>query len=921
MIDDKEESQLQVNSLVLPPQAASSRTSIDDTDMTHNGDGNNGGESTSYETLVKEIVLQQWTKDYDDTLEEYLTIIGKAKDFPDAKAINFRRKVICDVVVAAFKGNQEMISKAKNANKTATALVVASLNFLKHHQERLEIENELSLHSFLSILCMYVLREYYKRTKEQALLRPVVSRNNNRMVPVNYLISKTELSHEYDVQKFVHQAERVAKWFDASEDSVNASEYEDAPYFCVVQSSGMGKTKLIYEGCKELEQKDNWSCHTVLPWTLKDSNALTNGDVFSHRLNIEVCATKKSAVDAATAALAYLNTFCDKLIAEEASDHDGNQRTIFLCFDEAHVYLESHKFQDDEGAENVKHPAFLFRCIRLWLRQKKGRHKVIGCFSGTLATLASFRLEADPQLSVPSSRDFTSIGERYNFYEKGAKVFPIFVQTTTMGCLGGRNLEGDQGLDKHTTEYRQAIRHGRPLFELMEENGDLARNEGSVVRRMLLYGLGNHWAVGKESLKSCLSILGTRVQMGQPSFSVASDMVGYGYANLTHATSTDAIICYMPDPVCGRLAMQLMDSEWALGDIKGRPSSWWLWQMKEIFSQGLCRPEQGDFGEVMVALYFLVCADVLRRQDNHNHTTFSVSLEDWIENLTTGGLERRQGHRSDEYALPKRKSKRLLAAKLPVSGQKQAAEKLDETMDDADEVGVEASISCIQVCQNYLRSCEADWEGFCSQDFLSYMYASGTAFYVFPGCPIIDLVIPIKLSGQGKDYFAPMVISIKSRAYYSPEDARWECQRMTERFKRVEEGDDKEAFEFFPGALCLLVVFGSTAVSNDDDLTLDRSAISELSKKNIVSRVLHIPEEDAFGGFCDTFRTLTSEIAFGSSEVFASHSFVRAYCKDENTEELDSRAALRSSPGLEESELLRNLHEQFKNGYGASGMV
>ena len=163
-----------------------------------------------------------------------------------------------------------------------------------------------------------------------------------------------------------------------------------------------------------------------------------------------------------------------------------------------------------------------------------------------------------------------------------------------------------------------------------------------------------------------------------------------------------------------------------------------------------------------------------------------------------------------------------------------------------------------------------------------------------------------------------MVISIKSHAYYSPGDARGECQRMIERFKAVEHDVEKEEFEFFPGALCLLVVFGSTAVSNDNDLTLNDSAINELAEKKIVGRVLRIPANDAFGGFCDTFRTLTSELTFGSSEVFASHTFVRAYCKDGETEELHSGAALRSSPGKEEAELLLNLHEQFKDGYSKS---
>ena len=862
----------------------------------------NEEESKTYQMLVKEIFLQQWSQDDDKDLEAYLTLIGNAEEYPDA---------LCDAAVAAFQGKRDMISQqAKISKRTVSDLAKASLQFFKHQPERFRVVNEMHLSFFLGSLCTDVLREYYKKTKEQDQSQTVSSESKDRMVPVNYFISDTALSHKYDVEKFVLQAERVSEWFTtAGDDSIVASEYEDAPYFCVVQSSGMGKTKIMYEGCKVLREKNKWYCFTVLPSTLNDANDMANGDVFSRQLlNLEACAKAQTALDAADAALEYLNTFCDKLVGL-ANQEDGNDTIIFLCFDEAQVYLESQSFKD--GDKNVEHAAFLFRCIRLWLRQKRadGR-RVIGCFSGTIATLASFRMENDPQLPVLSSRDFTP--SKYDLYHKGNKVFPIFLQTTTMGCLSGRNIEGDKKKTKDTTEYRRAMRQGRPLFEIMEEDGVLTKNEGSVVRRMLLYGLRNDWIAGKESLKACLSILGTRVQMGQTSFPIASDMVGYGYANLTHATSTDAIICYMPDPVCGRLAMKLMDAKWELGDIQGRETSWWLRKMKDIFAQGLCRPEKGDFGEVMVALYFLVCADVLRQQ---NDKTFSVSLGGWIKKLTTGGLEKRTEHPSDD-ALPKRKSKRLLA-KRQIS---KTTEKADETMKEADKVQVKATVSFIQVCRNYLRSYEADWVGFCSQKFLSQIYESGTAFYVFPGCPIIDLVIPIKLSlEQGaKAYFAPMVISIKSHAYYSPGDARGECQRMIERFKAVEHDVEKEEFEFFPGALCLLVVFGSTAVSNDNDLTLNDSAINELAEKKIVGRVLRIPANDAFGGFCDTFRTLTSELTFGSSEVFASHTFVRAYCKDGETEELHSGAALRSSPGKEEAELLLNLHEQFKDGYSKS---
>ncbi|CAJ1935568.1 unnamed protein product [Cylindrotheca closterium] len=98
--------------------------------------------------------------------------------------------------------------------KTTSALAGASLGFLKHQQERLKIEDEVSLRTFLSILCAKVLKQYYKRTKEQARSPTALYESNDRMVPVNYLISKTELSHSYDVHKFVLQAERVAKWFD-----------------------------------------------------------------------------------------------------------------------------------------------------------------------------------------------------------------------------------------------------------------------------------------------------------------------------------------------------------------------------------------------------------------------------------------------------------------------------------------------------------------------------------------------------------------------------------------------------------------------------------------------------------------------------------------------------------------------------------
>ncbi|CAJ1936996.1 unnamed protein product, partial [Cylindrotheca closterium] len=167
-------------------KASSSRTSNEDTEMANSEHGNEEeNESTAYEMLVKDSLLQRWSEVDNETLKKYLTIIGKAKEFPDAQVVNFRQDVICDAVVAAFQGNQDMISEAKSAFKTATALAGTSLNFLKHQQERLKIESESDLDRFLSILCANVLKEYYKRTKEQARSQTVSSETNDRMVPVS----------------------------------------------------------------------------------------------------------------------------------------------------------------------------------------------------------------------------------------------------------------------------------------------------------------------------------------------------------------------------------------------------------------------------------------------------------------------------------------------------------------------------------------------------------------------------------------------------------------------------------------------------------------------------------------------------------------------------------------------------------------
>ena len=90
---------------------------------------------------------------------------------------------------------------------------------------------------------------------------------NSRIVPVNYHISDTELKHKFDLNQFVEHIQSVSKEWNATKDNNNPNEKYIAPYFCFIQSSGMGKTKLMYEFA-QLTRNDpshkNLSCDLIL---------------------------------------------------------------------------------------------------------------------------------------------------------------------------------------------------------------------------------------------------------------------------------------------------------------------------------------------------------------------------------------------------------------------------------------------------------------------------------------------------------------------------------------------------------------------------------------------------------------------------------------------------------------------------------
>jgi len=194
----------------------------------------------------------------------------------------------------------------------------------------------------------------------------------------------------------------------------------------------------------------------------------------------------------------------------------------------------------------------------------------------------------------------------------------------------------------HGIEFATAALYGRPLFALMLKKGKLTKAK--------LIGIGDRLVlINKDvsvklddNLIGCLSVLGTRAQMGQSPLDVASKLIAKGFACLgnvgehrtTENTRLIAHLFYPYDPVVDFVAMKIMCGK---DDGKKLKDGWTGWSKKvtELFSTGLCMPSKGSLGEVAAALYMLFSGDVLRSKIDASMNTFSIPVQDWLQMLAT----------------------------------------------------------------------------------------------------------------------------------------------------------------------------------------------------------------------------------------------------------------------------------------------
>ncbi|KAG7339802.1 hypothetical protein IV203_025483 [Nitzschia inconspicua] len=702
--------------------------------------------------------------------------------------------------------------------------------------------------------------------------------STERIISVDYQITNTKLSHDYDLVSFVKHVETLATEYWNDNITLNETPPYVAPYFCLIQSSGMGKTKLLYEYRKNYSHKDFESKLLLVSKVQTDPmnekvydakyEALLSKDAKSKSSNLEV--NRKTEAQLIFHRL-------DTLVNSNLKWDKKKSRFRVLLFDEAQLLLK----------EEFGMKAFQLCCICVWLR-KMQQHKYVAVFTGTSCGLAYFDMEMDHEL-IPeqSSR---GMGDSWVTISKGSTVFPPFVMLTTIGC----QIQLKQvTTGPHSTDYDDAIIHGRPLFSIMNNHGHLEAQLPNILRRMLLLRGGENEGVNWENnLNAWFSILATRVQMGNTTIAVASDLVAKGYANLTHVSPGFAQFTYLPDPVCARLAMGMMSNGWKLGDIKGKSPSEWVGHLGQIYSSGLSLPDKGDFGEVLAALYFLLCGDILRHGFGGDLKTFSVDLDLCFALLSNGG-----NTGAVVVAAAAAQTPDLKRPKMDKEG-KQSSKTL-------------ITLSCVQFCRNYLRSYETDWSSLGDQQFLRQLYTSGTGFFTFVGCPTIDAVFPLCIKKGTSEKYIPCLVSIKSHIHCSHEMAQELCHEM----KVQAENSELQA-------LCIVVVFGASIQSKNDESTFkknDESVFNNdtytlLANGKTVAVVLRIPVDDVFG-ISGMYQQLSSNTDL--VHVYGSHSFIRAHTGKSKSVALDPKVALRASSSAGSTQtpaesLLVTLSEQLR---------
>jgi len=640
-------------------------------------------------------------------------------------------------------------------------------------------------------------------------------------------IITSRLAHKHDFNAFSHRIEELFEWHENEE----IRQEKKAPYFAIIQSSGMGKTKLLHEFNQKCKERDlPYVCRLFHCGNHDEDIAKKDFDsVFNMHLRFDV-----NSSGSVMAVRKKLDSILSNLKSKHTQSMEKKRKVdcrettekvpikVVLLFDEAQGFLNTVTVAD------VPEHALVFRSIRWWLREQHGDIHVVAVFAGTTAKLSNFFPRDEPVggTSRVSERAYKNYDHKKPTHELDKTLFDPFFRLHTIGCL-------QQSSPTENTDFARAAMYGRPMFAYYEHKGELDEKKLADFAKRLVLSSSEY----SKSPEACYSVLGTRVQMGVThSYQLSEALISSGYACLVDFHSRhlapkahDARVAFMPDPVCAALAMLFMKEGKKFADFTGRNPNFWAEKAADAFQSQLCLPQKGDAGEVFAALYMLFCGDVLRFENRPAENAvmgippFAISLQEWVSLLRSG----------------KRKSLGFVSKDAPVK-----------------------QISVIQFCRNHLRSPKSFW----NLDILKYLHTAGVGFYTFSMCPAIDLVASIRV---GEKYY-PLLVSVKNWATSTIKDLeKWRKGLQNFVLDNHTTGVD---------VVGLVILIGWETAPDwgtaQEPVTVDQTwsfSLDDFPGKDVYLSV-KVPADDEFG-ISKALKGLNAT-SMEASEVYASHSFL-----------------------------------------------
>lgn len=650
----------------------------------------------------------------------------------------------------------------------------------------------------------------------------------------------TALSHKLDLKEFETRIDSLFAWYGST---AQQKKYV-APYFCFVQSSGMGKTKILTEYRKAIRNKSDRG-RRVITILCVDAQLPEEEQAkyYDHRFD-----TRSSQ---SAPIVEQVFAILDGLVSQSAP---SAKTEIVLLFDEAQGLMEG---TDSDGKGSL-----VFRAVRWWLRACRNE-KVVAVFAGTTAKLSNFYPPDPPARGVSRNEEVTYVNFKAG-EDDMKELYPPFFLLHTIGCLNGSTdatTTATQKDDARDPGFRSALIYGRPLFAYYHLKGELNESKTRQFAARMVLSSRNY----EQDTRACFSVLGVRVQMGLvSSFDTLSELVSSGYACLVDFQQQSqqrlystypplARVAFMPDPLCATLAMRFMDESWELRGLKGRSRSFWVTKAQTAFNTKLCLPEKGDVGEVFAALFMLFCGDILRKKKDASLSTFAVSLTEWFRLLKRGGNDQIEGSGVDQDEACSVSLATETKGFLARVTRRAASE--DNTVTEPS--NATCTVSFVQVCRNDFRA-----NSFCKRGVLRHMYRSGLATYAYKNCKAIDIASSIRAVENSMTSYHPLLVSIKNWAKVSKSDVvGWLSTMMSFLSDMDVEGGGR------PPALCLIILLGCPNPPEMNQDQLNSEDLKPFPSKDVF-RLVCVPEEDAFGvSVAIKGLGATSE----KQEIYASH--------------------------------------------------